>query len=83
MPRTNQYSSRWGGPPPSTLLPLGWLTAIDVLVSAVCLTGAPNSLVVFTITASASATSSIGSSTPSATDPMFPDRFSGGVVGEI
>lgn len=33
-PGTNQYSPRWEGPPPSSLLPQGQLAATDVLYSA-------------------------------------------------
>ncbi|KAI0085380.1 hypothetical protein BDY19DRAFT_909166 [Irpex rosettiformis] len=47
IPGTNQYSPRWEGPPPTDLLPWGQLAAIDVLVSAVGLTGTSNSSVMF------------------------------------
>ncbi|KAI0083420.1 hypothetical protein BDY19DRAFT_978567, partial [Irpex rosettiformis] len=79
IPETNQYSPRWEGPPPSSLLPWGQLAAIDVLVSAVGLTGYPNSSVVESAAAAAPlSTSSIGSSNPSSSQTI-----SSGVIGGI
>ncbi|KAI0085312.1 hypothetical protein BDY19DRAFT_996855 [Irpex rosettiformis] len=91
IPETNQYSPRWEGLSPSSLLPWGQLAAIDVLVSAVGLTGYPNSSVVeSTAAAASSSTSSISSSNPSSPQTSIPQSqlhvshsISSGVIGRI
>ncbi|KAI0085366.1 hypothetical protein BDY19DRAFT_1021666 [Irpex rosettiformis] len=91
IPETNQYSPRWEGLSPSSLLPWGQLAAIDVLVSAVGLTGYPSSSVVeSTAAAASSSTSSISSSNPSSLQTSIPQSqlhvshsISSGVIGRI